>query len=962
MGTTTETLLLQVDIQANNTRLAELQKQLNESKKANDELNKSFKAGKITADELATEQVKLKNQTAAITQEQRILTKANADQTKIFEANEGSIEQLRAQLAQGTAAYNAMSAAQRDSSEEGQKLQANNKMLSDNLKVLEAAIGDTRRNVGNYGAAIEPLIQQLVKLEEAQKLAAPDSEEYARAIPVIKGFQQQINETAIKAGVSQDALNAKFTETADAIRPATAALVKLEDEQKNVQKGTEAYTQIGFKIGQASKAIEHATAELKKGVPETKKFSAGLFETAKNSDLFGGAIGKATDIQDKFIKAQELAKLATGGWTGALGVLRVALIATGLGALAVILGSVVTYLSQTVEGSQLLTTIMDQVGAVVNVVVDRFGQFGKAVVQILSGDFKGAAATAKGAMAGFGDEIAREVKISGDLSKARQQLDIDTAKNIATNKRLLNEVERLKNIRDNEFNTIQQRQKANEDAYKIELQRESTLSELAQRRIDVLKGEIELRGGLTKASLAQRRELGEAENELADIQEDAAGKQNELITNRFTLNKELLEQQQKLREDAIKGSLAEIQARLLAVRAGSDEELALRQQLIRKQAALENAAADKTAADRKLVLAKALADELKLDEDFEKARQDRAAKFLADQDKANATALSYKQGRLAIEAKDQEDAFSRNEKLLQRNLDRRAAMLEQDYADGKVSRENYEQGIQLLEEMSLGAQIVLRKQFNKETAQLETQLAKTQGAARRKTKEEDEKLNQARLASAQEFGAAIGQLFAETLTSTGQSLQEFAGKVLILILDSLEKTVLAASAEAAAKSIALNPTPAGFIQAAVTTAAITVAFEAAKAAIAATTAEPFNTGGIVGGDTSVNRDSILTYLTPGEVVLSQGVAQKYPELLPVLSQLNTMVGGASFAPGARGGTPDGGLAGRNAVAGFDYNRFAEASAKHPIDVNYVAVTERAAARKASISKITLGGKGKAVTG
>jgi hypothetical protein len=934
MAQNTETLLLQVDIQANNTRLVELQKQLNENKNALTALNKSFKENRISADELAVGQVKLKQEASNLAQEQRALNKANSDQIKILEEEEGSINQLRAQLAQGTAAYNALSKAKRDDTEEGQKLQANNKMLSDNLKILEAAIGDTRRNVGNYAQAIDPLIAQLVKLEEAQKLAAPDSEEYARAIPVIKGFQQQITDTAIKAGVSQEELNNKFEQTAAAIRPATAALVKLEEEQKNVAKGTEAYTQIGFKIGQASKAIDHAADSLKKGAPESKKLSTGLLEAARSSDLFGGAVDKASSVQEKFVKAQELAKLATGGWTGALGLLRVALIATGLGALAIVLGSVVTYLTQTAEGSRLLTTVMDQVGAVVNVVVDRFGAFGKAVTQVLSGDFKGAAATAKGAMSGFGDEIQREVKLSGDLSKARQQLDIDTAKNIATNKRLLNEVERLKNVRDNEFNTIQQRQKANEDAYKIELTREKTLADLARRRIAVIQTEIDLRGGITKASLEQRKALGEAENELSDIQEDAAGKQNELITNRFQLNKELLEQQQKLREDAIKGRIAQINTELTTVKVGSQRELELREQLIRETASLELAGAEKTANDKKLILAKSIQDQLKLDEDFEKSRSERAKTFLAEQLARDQASVAAAQKQRDDKKKAEEEAYAQNERLIERNLARQAQEIEKSYSEGLINKAQYDSRIELLEENALGARLILQKQYNKDTTALESQLLKLQNARRQKVTDEEKKVYAERIENARAFGSEVGALFAETLTSTGATLQEFAGKVLILILDQLQKQVLAQQAAATAASLAQPDSIASFgasglVRAGIINGLIVAAFETAKALISQGT-QAFNSGGIVGGSLSPgsqNKDTELTYLTKGEIVMNKAASQ---ELAPVLSYLNSMYGGANFAPGF---TPalaprqiDGGLMSRMIGAGatIDYQQLASA--------------------------------------
>jgi hypothetical protein len=150
MSTPNETILITVDIAANNARLVELTKQLNENRDAQKALAEAGKAGRVSADELAAGQVRLKQQAAALTGEVRTLTKANADQQKATDAARGSIAQLRAELALGTAAYNSLSASERDSTEAGQKLQAGNRALSDQLKTLEKAVGDTRRNVGNY--------------------------------------------------------------------------------------------------------------------------------------------------------------------------------------------------------------------------------------------------------------------------------------------------------------------------------------------------------------------------------------------------------------------------------------------------------------------------------------------------------------------------------------------------------------------------------------------------------------------------------------------------------------------------------------------------------------------------------------------------------------------------------------------------------------------------------------------
>lgn len=86
---------------------------------------------------------------------------AEIKSTKTLLDNEAtSVNALRAQLAQNTAELNKMSEAQRTTSKEGQDLTEQTKALSDKLKELEKAVGDNRRNVGNYAESVKDGILQ----------------------------------------------------------------------------------------------------------------------------------------------------------------------------------------------------------------------------------------------------------------------------------------------------------------------------------------------------------------------------------------------------------------------------------------------------------------------------------------------------------------------------------------------------------------------------------------------------------------------------------------------------------------------------------------------------------------------------------------------------------------------------------------------------------------------------------
>ena len=111
---------------------------------------KAAKDGAISATELASRQAGLK---LKMTETSKALAATNKDYANnkiVVDAAKGSNEQLRARLSILTKEYNGLSKEQRQNSKEGEQMGANIKALSDKLKANEKAVGDNRRNVGNY--------------------------------------------------------------------------------------------------------------------------------------------------------------------------------------------------------------------------------------------------------------------------------------------------------------------------------------------------------------------------------------------------------------------------------------------------------------------------------------------------------------------------------------------------------------------------------------------------------------------------------------------------------------------------------------------------------------------------------------------------------------------------------------------------------------------------------------------
>lgn len=138
-------------------RLGEVTTALKKNSESLKELNRQYKSGEIEAEAYGDATAAVKLESAELRKEQSSLTRQITNTTKATKAAEGSNEQLRAQLSLLTKEYNSLSKEQRENSERGKELQIQTRAISDELKENEKAVGDNRRNVGNYQSALDGL-------------------------------------------------------------------------------------------------------------------------------------------------------------------------------------------------------------------------------------------------------------------------------------------------------------------------------------------------------------------------------------------------------------------------------------------------------------------------------------------------------------------------------------------------------------------------------------------------------------------------------------------------------------------------------------------------------------------------------------------------------------------------------------------------------------------------------------
>ena len=196
------------------------------------------------------------------------------------------------------------------------------------------------------------------------------------------------------------------------------------------------------------------------------------------------------------------------------------------------------------------------------------------------------------------------------------------------------------------------------------------------------------------------------------------------------------------------------------------------------------------------------------------------------------------------------------------------------------------------------------------------------------------------------FTQQTGNLISEALTSEGNKLENFAKSFITLILDTLEKTLIASIAAVTAKSIEAYAAipgvglPVGLASAALKIAAITAAFETAKALLNKPS-EGFYEGGEVevAGNKNVKDGTvwqnqygqkIKTHAGEKMFVLNPAASDEFKKL-SWLSSFNQYFGGRGMK-GTHTALYDGGIANTSVInrmnSGIDYNKLAEALSRN----------------------------------
>lgn len=453
------------------------------------------------------------------------------------------------------------------------------KAIAEYQKKIDAA-REAEKNLKKQLKDGEISRQQYNEAMAASKIAVADYNDSIRIIN--KTVQNQIKQEKEQEG-SLRALRAELSNL-------TAEYDSLSEAERKGARGDE----LKNKINEVTDALKGGEEETQRYYRNVGNYKEAIMEAANANVPFiqqinimvtslGGVKNYVAGVNQNLIK---IAKTTTG-LTRVVKLLGAAMLGLGIGTLLVALASLVSWFTKTQKGVETANKIMGALGATIDILIDRAGKLGSALVNLFTGNFKQAGEDVKGVFSGIGKEIADETKQAWKLAEVLNEIDkkeVMLSMSRAANRA---EIKKLKKAADDQTLSTQERTKAAEKAYELEKKDLKIQTDLAKARIanmlgytdvteEALKTIEDLQSGaitadeaigkigLSESTIEDLRKLSEEVNHLSELEEDSYGRQTK---QQNTLN--------SIRQEGADKAKEAKQKEVEAVRAAEDATLAL---------------------------------------------------------------------------------------------------------------------------------------------------------------------------------------------------------------------------------------------------------------------------------------------------------------------------------------------------------------------------------------------------
>lgn len=348
--------------------------------------------------------------------------------------------------------------------------------------------------------------------------------------------------------------------------------------------GKKIVIELDIEQGAAIKDLDAVKKGFQKVIDEQDKQIEATKESTKASSELGDKLDGVTGgAVTKF-------KSLVGGIKNSvtsLKAMRVALIATGIGAFVVAIGTLVANLQNSEEGFNRVNKLMKQLGVVAGNVTDIFYNLGTALFALLSGDMdlmNESFEKATNQIKNFGEETKREIALQGELSDKQAELvKIERSLILQRAEANRDRADLLEKAADRENYTASQRVAFLKEAGRIEEEITNAEIKAAQLRLEIK----EQSNSLSESSTEDLNEQKQLEADIIDLQTAKLTKQKEVTSQIIgALNEEraaeklaLQERQSEIgifseQQDAITSILDGAVTKRKKLQIGSDEDVA----------------------------------------------------------------------------------------------------------------------------------------------------------------------------------------------------------------------------------------------------------------------------------------------------------------------------------------------------------------------------------------------------
>ncbi|MFS2434929.1 hypothetical protein [Phocaeicola vulgatus] len=466
-------------------------------------------------------------------------------------------------------------------------------------KILDIKVNynEAIKAIAEYQTKIDKAKEAEAKLKEQLKAGDIKRQQYNEEMAASKAYINDCNDSIrIITKTMQNQLKQEKAQENSlvSLRAKLSNLTAEYDALSEAERNAATGIKLRDKINEVTDALKDAEEETQRYYRNVGNYKEAIMEAANANIPFvqqinvmvtslGGVRNYLSGVKTEMLTVST----TTTGWIKVLKLLKVALLGTGIGVLIVALGSLVSWFTKTQKGVEAANKIMGALGTTVNVLIDRAGKLGSALVNLFTGNFKQAGNDAKSIFAGIGDEIVNETKQAWKLAEVLNEIDkreVMLSMSRAANRA---EIEKLKKAADDQTLSTQERIKAAEKAAAMEKEDLKIQTDLAKARIanmlgytkvtkealktieDMQKGAItadEAIGkiGISESTIDDLRKLSEEVNRLSELEESSYTRQTE---QQNTLN--------SIRQEGADKAKEAKQTELEAVRAAEDAMLAL---------------------------------------------------------------------------------------------------------------------------------------------------------------------------------------------------------------------------------------------------------------------------------------------------------------------------------------------------------------------------------------------------